>query len=232
MDKVAHDVRKLISKSGGDDTGGDLIQLAYQCASTFRATDYQGGCNGARIRYSPGKDWPDNAGLVDRTIPVLEPIKKKYGKGLSFADLIVLAGNVAVEETTGIAKLPFCPGRVDAEDGSGWKDIEYGITESPTSVDQIIERYERRGQSARDFVALSFAWIKSSENLLNALQSDEVGDDVYLKGWKFYPELRHWAEYYAFSGDSAFGHDFAQSWTRLMNADRFLGPVGNVCGST
>ena len=66
--------------------------LAYQCASTFRNTDFQGGCNGARLRFSPQKDWPVNKGLDD-LLAVLKPIKDEFKAGLSWADLVVLAGN-------------------------------------------------------------------------------------------------------------------------------------------
>ncbi len=60
-DGVKSDIQKLID--GKSISAADLATLAYQCASTFRVTDYSGGCNGARIRFSPEKDWKSNAGL-------------------------------------------------------------------------------------------------------------------------------------------------------------------------
>lgn len=93
---------------------------------TCRQTDYVGGCNGAYIRLEPQKDWPANKGL-DKVLSVLEPIFDKYPT-LTYADLIVLAGTVAVahaaEQGAGAAEragslakqglFPFCPKRSDA----------------------------------------------------------------------------------------------------------------------
>lgn len=102
--------------------GALLSTLAYQCASTFRATDYQGGCNGARIRFSPIKDWSVNKGL-DKVIAALAPIKEKYPT-LSWADLIVLAGTVANEQAAGApGSYKFCPGRADAKDAKGTEHL-------------------------------------------------------------------------------------------------------------
>jgi catalase (peroxidase I) len=125
FDAVEEDLNKL--------KGGDFIRLEMQIANTYRCTDYFGGCNGARIRFSPGKDWKTNAGL-DKTLAMLEPIKKRYGDSLSWADLIVLAGNVAVKGMGAPSNIPFCPGRTDAPDGAGWKPLEFGNAEFPSSV--------------------------------------------------------------------------------------------------
>ena len=96
--------------------GGWFVKLAWQCASTFRRTDYTGGCNGARIRFSPQKDWPEN-NYMDKVLRVLEPVKISY-QNLSWADLIVLASTIALEEASGL-QYEFCGGRSDALDGSG-----------------------------------------------------------------------------------------------------------------
>ena len=96
---------------------GRFARLAWQCSSTFRITDYLGGCNGARIRFSPQKDWSVNKN-IDMTLKVLEPVKIKYGNGLSWSDLITLAGATALEKS-GTRKIDFCPGRTDAVDGEG-----------------------------------------------------------------------------------------------------------------
>merc|ERR1719204_1546643 len=86
----------------------ELIRLAWQCAYTFRVTDYRGGCNGARIRFPPQIDWKQSAGVA-ATLEKLEPIKSKY-PSVSWADLIVLGGTLAIESATR-RKMPFCPGR-------------------------------------------------------------------------------------------------------------------------
>ncbi|MFZ2031526.1 MAG: catalase/peroxidase HPI [Vitreimonas sp.] len=99
-----------------------LASAAWASASTFRNTDKRGGANGARIRLAPQKDWEVNhpADLA-KVLSRLEAIQKEFNGGakkISFADLIVLAGNAAVEKAAkdgGIAvKVPFTPGRGDA----------------------------------------------------------------------------------------------------------------------
>jgi len=220
MGAVAKELNKLM-----DSSDGEFVRLAMQSANTYRCTDYLGGCNGARIRFSPGKDWKTNAGL-DKTLAMLEPIKESFGDGLSWADLIVLAGNVAVERL-GAPGLPFCPGRTDAADGAGWKPLEYGNAEPSSSVDDMVELYERRGLTAKEFVALTFATNPSVESLHGLVMSDS--DDVLVEGLKYHPDLRIWAEYFIGAGDEVFANDFAASWTKLMNSDRFDGPAGNLC---
>lgn len=222
MDKVTKDLHKLMSDS--DELL--FVRLAWQCASTYRATDYQGGCNGARIRFPPGSEWPTNDGL-DQPLARLEPIKQKYGKHLSYADLIVLAGNVGAERM-GAPKMKFCPGRTDASDGSGWSPIKWGNAEYPTTVDSMIELYERRGQTAQEFVALSFVHYNSSQKLKHVLSKPNVSG-VLEEGLRYYPELRYWVDHFTAAGDVEFSHEFANAWTKLMNADRFDGPLGNLC---
>jgi len=97
-----------------------FVRFAWHCAGTFRATDYRGGCNGARIMHSPEKDWPDNDGLVvgddepqnELATVLLQPIKDQFGSGLSWADLIIIAGTTALEDM-GANEVQICPGRSD-----------------------------------------------------------------------------------------------------------------------
>ena len=99
-----------------------LVSTAWASASTFRGSDKRGGANGARIRLQPQKDWQINKiSKVDKVIKVLEKIKKNFdkkNKKVSIADLIVLAGNVAVEKAAKKSgykiKIPFTQGRGDA----------------------------------------------------------------------------------------------------------------------
>ena len=96
--------------------GAAFIKLAWQCAATFRRTDYRGGCNGARLRLQPQASWPANKGMGD-VMAVLMPVKDAF-PNLSWADLIVFASHVAIEDAASAsgapAPKPFCPGRTDA----------------------------------------------------------------------------------------------------------------------
>ena len=97
----------------------ELVATAWAAAATFRGSDKRGGVNGARIRLAPQKDWEVNQPTqLKKVLEKLEAIRKAFGKKVSLADLIVLAGNAAIEKAAkngGIdVKLPFTPGRMDA----------------------------------------------------------------------------------------------------------------------
>mgnify|MGYP001381579156 FL=1 len=90
----------------------DMVETAWASASTYRGSDMRGGANGARIRLAPQKDWAANKpDQLARVLLVLEPIAADTGA--SVADVIVLAGNVGIEQASGV-KVPFTPGRGDA----------------------------------------------------------------------------------------------------------------------
>ncbi|MDW1956958.1 peroxidase family protein, partial [Vibrio sp. Vb0562] len=95
----------------------DMVTTAWDSARTFRQSDKRGGANGARIRLAPQKDWQGNEPeRLARVLPVLESIAKDTGA--SVADVIVLAGNVGIEQAASAAGVnvtaPFLPGRGDA----------------------------------------------------------------------------------------------------------------------
>tara|TARA_Y100000590_G_scaffold465099_1_gene636390 strand:- start:62307 stop:64439 length:2133 start_codon:yes stop_codon:yes gene_type:complete len=104
------DVKKRISES--ELTVKEMVETAWASASTFRGSDLRGGANGARIRLAPQKDWEANKPeQLARVLLIYEEIAA--ATGASVADVIVLSGNVGIEQASG-ASVPFTPGRGDA----------------------------------------------------------------------------------------------------------------------
>ena len=140
---------------------GQALNLAYACASTFRYTDYLGGCNGARHRFEPAYSWKAHGygKLIDDGILALTPVKEQFQDAISWADLIVLAGNVALETAApaypAFPSLSFCPGRSDDTKGDALEYLEPPVVgDIHESPDALKEYIQRTGISYRDYVAL------------------------------------------------------------------------------
>ncbi|AEO67156.1 uncharacterized protein THITE_2088638 [Thermothielavioides terrestris NRRL 8126] len=124
--------------------GGLLIRMAWHSAGTYRIVDGRGGGGMGQQRFAPLNSWPDNANL-DKARRLLWPIKQKYGSAISWADLMILAGNVALE-TMGVPLLGFGGGRVDT-----WQSDESVYWGSETTF--VPEGNDIRYNGSTDYAA-------------------------------------------------------------------------------
>jgi len=147
LSAVKKDLQEIMTKSQDfwpadfGHYGPLFIRLAWHSAGSYRIFDGRGGAKGGEIRLPPRIDWPDNISL-DKAIRLLWPIKQKYGKKISWADLIVLAGNCALE-SMGVKVIGFALGREDIwepDEGADWGPEQEMLTGKARFKEGELER--------------------------------------------------------------------------------------------
>jgi catalase-peroxidase len=131
--------------------GGLMIRMAWHSAGTYRTLDGRGGADGGQQRFEPLNSWPDNANL-DKARRILWPVKQKYGRNVSWADLMILAGNVSLE-SMGFETLGFAGGRED-----DWEaDLVYWGPETKMLAND--KRYSKDGELESPLAAVQMGLI-------------------------------------------------------------------------
>ncbi len=158
LDALRADVKKLMLTSQDwwpadwGNYGGLFIRMAWHSAGTYRSTDGRGGSGDGMQRFAPLNSWPDNANL-DKARRLLWPVKQKYGRSVSWADLMIFAGNVALEHS-GFETLGFAGGREDLWEPQ--QDINWGPEEEWLGVERWEEGRKLQGDLAASHMGLIY----------------------------------------------------------------------------
>ncbi|MDY0781341.1 catalase/peroxidase HPI [Tenacibaculum sp. IB213877] len=132
--------------------GGLFIRMAWHSAGTYRTGDGRGGTREGQQRFAPQNSWPDNANL-DKARRLLWPVKQKYGQKISWADLMILAGNVALEEA-GFETIGFAGGREDVWEPA--TNVYWGAEQEWLGNK---ERYNEEGELEKPLAAVQMGLI-------------------------------------------------------------------------
>jgi catalase-peroxidase len=135
--------------------GPFMIRMAWHAAGTYRTADGRGGANSGQQRFAPLNSWPDN-GNLDKARRLLWPIKQKYGKNISWADLFILAGNVAIESMGGPV-FGFGGGRRDVFEPE--RDIYWGAEEQWVAAEETRIQPEREMELEHPLAAIQMGLI-------------------------------------------------------------------------
>lgn len=162
LDAVVEDLKKLMTDSQDwwpadyGHYGPLFVRMTWHAAGTYRVQDGRGGGGTGAQRFAPLNSWPDN-GNLDKARRLLWPIKQKYGEKLSWADLLILAGNVAME-TMGFKTFGFGGGRPDIWEPEG--DINWGPeSEWLATSDKPNSRYSGKRDLANPLAAVQMGLI-------------------------------------------------------------------------
>jgi catalase-peroxidase len=156
IENLKKDIKKIMMTSQDwwpadyGNYGPFFIRMAWHSAGTYRTEDGRGGAGGGQQRFEPLNSWPDNASL-DKARRLLWPVKQKYGNKLSWADLMILSGNVALE-SMGFKTLGFAGGRVDDFE----PDLVYW---GPENKFMKSDRFDKNGKLIKNLGATTMGLI-------------------------------------------------------------------------
>ena len=198
--------------------------------------------SGAAIRYSPSIDWPENES-ASSSLELLEPIKEQF-PDISWSDLIVLAGQTAIESAGGLP-MPFCGGRVDADNGDKSLDLEDKIY-NDNDYDSILYDITNKGMSIAEGVALFATPNPLFPNFFydseTAIERQASPNGPYELTNQFFVRLKNTEEGSTMltgeftdvvdefiNDNDYFLEQYAKAYNYMVTADLFDGPTKNAC---